>query len=93
MRTALVADHVRQEVLEEQALEEVLAASDADLLEDVGEVSLDGVLGDEEGTRDLVAGKAAHEEPYYLFFARAESVGGDVQPRYLFGFGGPDDDH
>src|SRR3954452_256862 len=47
-RPTLFAGHARQEVLEEQAFYEGLAAPDADLLEDVGEVSLDGVLGDEE---------------------------------------------
>jgi hypothetical protein len=62
--------HFRQEVLEEQALEEVLAAPDADLLEDVGEVALDGVLGDEEGARDLAVGETAHDEADDFLFPR-----------------------
>src|SRR5215207_7295191 len=90
---ALVTDHARQEVFEVQALQKVLTAPDADFLEDVGEVALNGVFGDEECTRDLAVGEAAHHELHDLFFAWAEAVGGDVQPRHLLRLGWLNDDH
>ena len=89
----LVAEHARQQVLEEQALEELGTTPCSDLLEGVLQVALHGVLGDEERPRDLAGGVAAGHEPHDLRFPGAEAVGGDVQPGYVLGPGWLYDDY
>src|SRR5262245_2717760 len=48
--------------------------AEAELLEDVGDVGLDGCLADEELLPDLVVGQAAGDEPQNIPLARGEFV-------------------
>src|ERR671916_162665 len=87
------AEHARQQVLEEEALDELAAASHAGLLEGVLYVPLDRVLGDEELCRDLARGQPARDETDNLLLTRSEAVGGEVEPGYVLGPRRLDNDH
>src|SRR5262245_17425003 len=81
------------EAVEVEPLDELAPAAHADLLEDVRQVVLDGVLGDDQGLGDLAGGGAARDQVDHLPLARAELVAGGAQPGHLARAGGLDDDH
>jgi len=60
------AEHVGEQVIEEEALDEPAAATHADLLEGVLDVPLDRVLGDEDAARDLARGQPSYNWPRTL---------------------------
>src|SRR4028118_902669 len=85
-------EHAREQVLEEEALDELAAVSHADLLEGVLDVPLDRVLGDEDLGGNLAGGSPAGDEPDHLLCAGREAVGRHVEPGDVLGPRGLDDD-
>lgn len=73
-----LSERCRIEVVEEEVLDELPAVPDADLLEDVGEMGLDRVVGDKERSRELLGRCPLHYEPDH-FFARAKVVSGHIE--------------
>src|SRR4028119_621698 len=80
-------------VVEEQALYEGAAAPYPYLVERVGKMILDGVLGDVERLGDLLGGGALRDEAPAPPFPGAQPVCGRSEPRQFLGPRRFDDDH
>src|SRR5690242_9102252 len=70
----------RIDALEIEALDQLASATDADLIEDVRQVVLYRVFGDEERGGDLPGGCATHHQLNDFALSRAQIVGGGLQP-------------
>ncbi len=76
-----------------QSFDEFPTASHADLLEDIGEVILDRVLGDVELLGDQPGGGAMDDQLDDFLFMTAELIAECGQPEYFLGSGWCDDHH
>lgn len=71
----MICNTPREESVEVKAFDERLLSPNAHHVEDVGEVILDGVLGDVQSSGYLSVGDSAHDEVYNLPLTGAQAVG------------------